>query len=290
MYQPLWAQDIAPKGVFLTDSIMIGEEISYTLSVKYPKGWQIVFPDSTYDYAPFEFNRKTYISTVSDSTWAFDSVTYVLSSFEIDPIQQLQLPIYVLQKNDSIEILSDPDSVYFHDMITQLPDSIVLKNNVAFRELVYSYNYLYIGIGTAVTLLILVGGYFLFRKTIHAKYQLYFLQRDYRRFVQQYEADMQRIQNGKDNTAAIEGLVLSWKTFMERMENRPFTKYTTREIIAAGYGGEELNGTLRKIDQSIYGKVAIEDMHQNLSALSQFTSNQFEIKKQEIKKQETNNG
>ena len=40
------AQEIEPDGYFLQDSTQIGEEILYSLYVKYPKDLEVLFPDS----------------------------------------------------------------------------------------------------------------------------------------------------------------------------------------------------------------------------------------------------
>ncbi|UXP31046.1 hypothetical protein N6H18_11865 [Reichenbachiella agarivorans] len=280
--QAVHSQDIQPRGQFLQDSLKIGEEIQFSLAVQYPKNWQVIFPDSTFDFSPFEFSKKKYSPTHADSTLAYDSVIYTISSFEIDLIQRLQLPMYIIQQNDSIEILSNFDSVYLQEMVAVLPDSIILRNNLDFQALHYDWNYLYIGIGAAILLILLVGSYFLFGKNLRAKYRLYLLKKDYERFVLQFENAVNQVKANHDNTHTIEAAVLLWKKFMERLEDRPFTKYTSKEILLAGYG-DGLKDVLKKIDQSIYGKVAIDDIHSNLEALNHYTAERYELKREEVK-------
>ncbi|MCV9386402.1 hypothetical protein [Reichenbachiella ulvae] len=278
----LHAQNIQPKGFFVQDSMKLGEEIEYTISIAYPKDWQVVLPDSNFNYSPFEFSRKSYAPTRSDSTLAIDSITYTLSSFEIDPVQKLQLPVYVVKGKDSIEILSNMDSIIFKELIQNVPDSIILKQNLAFKELEYSINYWYISIGVALLIVILVAVYYFFGSQIIARYKLYQLNRDYKKFMMQFEEGVQKVKANQDNTHAIEAMVLLWKQFMERMENRPFTKYTSKEIVAAGYG-DGLKGVLQKIDSAIYGRLTVEDIYRNLDSLSHFTTERFERKREEVK-------
>lgn len=276
------AQEVTPVGRFAQDSMKLGEEIQFSLSVTYPKGWQVIFPDSTFNYAPFEFSQKRFWETQVDSTLATDSVIYTLSSFEIDSIQSLQLPVFIQQGDDSIQLLSNFDSIYLQQMITVLPDSIKLRQNLAFKELDYSLNYLYLSIGMGILLILGLGTYFLFGKQIKNKYLLYVLNKDYKKFILSFDEGISEVKAHNDNTKQIESLLLLWKQFMERLENRPFTKYTSKEILSAGYG-EGLKSVLQEIDKSIYGRVAIEDIHKNLDALGEFTSERFEIKREEVK-------
>ena len=96
------AQQLVPKGLFLSDSIKIGEEVIYSLSIEYPRGSNLIFPDSLYDFSPFEYIKKTEFFTKSDSVKSFDSVIYYLSTFEIDPVQKLTLPVFLISAGDSI--------------------------------------------------------------------------------------------------------------------------------------------------------------------------------------------
>jgi len=123
------AQNIEPDGYFLEKEIKIGEEVSYSLSVRYVKNLNILFPDSTYDFGTFEYNSRTYFTTKTDSTSSFDSVVYELSTFEIDSIQYLQLPIFVLNDEDSLIYLSSIDSIQLVHIVTEIPENPELKAN-----------------------------------------------------------------------------------------------------------------------------------------------------------------
>ena len=48
---------------------------------------------------------------------AFDSVVYGFQSFEIDLIQKLQLPVFVIQSNDSIVLTTPLDSLFFEELV-----------------------------------------------------------------------------------------------------------------------------------------------------------------------------
>ena len=122
-----YSQSVQPKGEFLEDTISIGKSIPYALSIKYPKALDIVFPDSIFDFSPYEIEEKIYFPTVSDDEFSFDSAVYYITTFEIDTVQYLALPIYLLQGGDSVEIKAAQDSVILRQLVTEIPDSVAVE-------------------------------------------------------------------------------------------------------------------------------------------------------------------
>lgn len=275
------AQEISSKGVFLSDSVKIGEEVQYALTVKYPKDLQVIFTDSSFVYTPFEFYSKTFFPTVSDSTYAYDSAIYSLATFEIEKIQALQIPIYILNGQDSVEVLPDMDSIFLKEMITHVPDSVNFRANIAYLPVDYALNYPYIMIGLAVFLVLLVGAFFLFGKSIRIKIKLYRLRKEFEKFSSNFENGISRIRTNESNTTVVEEILVIWKKYMESIENRPFTKYTSKEIIKAGYGSE-LKNILQTIDKAIYGNINDEEMHKNFESLEDFTLDRYQSKIKEV--------
>ena len=274
------AQEITPKGYFVADSMKIGEEFEYSLSIKYPKSSEVIFPDSSYNYAPFEFYSKKYFPTREDSTYAYDSVIYSLSSFEIDKVQYLQLPVFMLHGKDSIPVLPPKDSILLVEMITQVPDSLVFKENTAFHKVPLAFNYPYLVIGLGILVVMLIIGYFSFGKTIKRKIRLYRLRKEYEKFSQSFEKGIGRVKKDHDINLLEEVLVV-WKKYMERLEDKPFTKYTTREILNSGYD-QTLKDVLRNIDRSIYGQFDDEQIHKNFETLEDFTLERYKLRIKEV--------
>lgn len=275
------AQEIAPFGKFLKDSVMVGEEVQYSLSVKYPLDWQIVFPDSTFGFEPFEFYSKKFFPTRTDSTHAFDSAVYTLSSFEVDLVQKLQVPVYLLNGNDSTIILANPDSVFLKELVTIMPDSLKFKENVTYRAVDYAFNYPYFMIGLGVFFILVVGVYFLFGNAIQKKIKLYRMRKAYENFSLQFERGIIKIKQSETNSKLIEEILVTWKEYMEKLEDRPFTKYTSKEILKVGYE-KELKTVLETIDRSIYGSIGDEEMHKNFEALEDFTLERYQAKIKEV--------
>jgi len=278
----VFGQSISPFGKFLTDSINIGERIQYSLSVKYPANYEVIFPDSTYDFAPFEFYSKTYFPTRIDSLHAIDSAVYTVGSFEIDLVQKLQLPIFIIDGKDSTTVLTAPDSVYFREMVVVVPDSLAFRENLAFQKVFYAFNYPYLLIGIGILLVIGALVYLVFGKSIRVKIKLYRLRKAYEQFCVDFERGINHIRQQETKKELLEEILVIWKRYMEKLEDRPFTKYTSKEILKAGYA-IDLKLVLQNIDQSIYGFTDNEKMHKNFESLEDFTLERYQEKLNHVK-------
>ena len=108
---PVKGQIVQPESSFNKDSVKIGEEVVYSRSIRYLSTKDVVFPDSLFNFAPFELYKKVSFPTRSDSIFSLDSAVYHLSTFELDTVQLLNLPIFmVLCLNMSIYSLFISDS------------------------------------------------------------------------------------------------------------------------------------------------------------------------------------
>ncbi|MEQ8712036.1 MAG: hypothetical protein RIC80_03415 [Cyclobacteriaceae bacterium] len=274
-------QQISSQGTFMADSFKIGQPVKYVLTAKYPRTREIIFPDSSFSYYPFEYLSRTYFSTTADSTFAFDSVIYELTSFEIDKVQQLDLPVFLLTSNDSIEIKTPPDSIYLTELIPVVYDSMELKANTSFLDVPFAINYPYLTIGGAVLLVLALAVYLIFGKTIRKKLLIRRLRKDFEKFTASFE---QGINDIKKHTGpqVTENTVAVWKRYMERLEDRPYTKLTTKEILASGLE-DKLKDSLKGIDRNIYGHQDIQDLHRNFEVLEDFTLERYKRRINEVK-------
>src|SRR5687767_1484774 len=106
-----FSQNVIVKGGFLTDSIKIGEEAAFYLSARYPSKLSVLFPDSTFAFTPFEFQKKIYFATETTDTISVDSAVYFMTTFEVDREQVLRLPVYVINPADCTQFLSEADTI-----------------------------------------------------------------------------------------------------------------------------------------------------------------------------------
>ena len=280
------AQSLKPQGYFSADTLKIGEPVRYTLTFRYPRDLEVVFPDEKASYAPFEYLDRQFFPTRSDSVFSYDSVVYEVTTFELDSVQPLTLPVYVVDTDesgqaDSTAIYANIDSVYLQQVIQQLPDSLALKENTNPLKipLQFNYPYLLIGIGAFIALLILL--YVLFGKQLRRQWQLRRLRKANRQFTERFGQALTSLKAHPDRKRSEEVLVL-WKRYMERLDRTPYTKMTTREI-AQLPSGEPLRDDLRAIDRSIYGKAMNGELIGHFEQLEQHTHRRFQQRVEEIK-------
>lgn len=278
----LTAQDIHPKGGFQEDSIKIGISIPYSLSIKYPSRMDVVFPDSLYDFSPFEIEGKQYFPTKSDSTYSYDSAIYHLSTFEIDSIQYLRLPVYFVNGSDSIPVYSDNDSVFLVELIPILPDSIQLIENTTYFNIPGQFNYPYLLIGLAVLTVIIVVVLIVFGGKIKKLFQIRQLKKRHQKFLDKYD----QLANGINSQSTIEEkehTAFVWKKYLEKLEKLPVTKLTTKEVSQILQPTEEVIEALKGVDKAIYSNKKGEFLSSSFSALRTDAINRYETKIASIK-------
>ena len=148
------------------------------------KNRPVIFPDSLYNFAPFELVDKAYFDTKSDSIVSIDSAVYYLSTFEIDTVQYLTLPVFVMLGEDSLSVYSNQDSIILNQVVLQMPDSINLEENAFYRPVGLQFNYPYwiVALVTLGVLVLIV--LFVYGKAIRKKIQLYRLKKKLETFLQ----------------------------------------------------------------------------------------------------------
>ncbi len=280
------AQSLRPNGYFSADTLKIGEPVYYTLTFRYPRDLEVVFPNEDTRYAPFEYLDRQFFPTRSDSLLSYDSVVYKLTTFELDSVQPLTLPVYVIDTDengqlDSTALYADIDSVLLQQVIAQLPDSLALKENTQVLDVPLQFNYPYLLIGIAALLALLAVLYALFGKQLRQRWQLRRLQKANRQFTEQFARAMTHLKTDPSAKHSEEALVV-WKRYMERLDRAPYTKMTTREI-AALPAGELLRDDLRAIDRRIYGKQRNGELIEHFEQLRHHTRQRFAQRIEEVK-------
>ena len=282
----LAAQALKPEGHFQSDSIKVGEPVLYVLTFRYPQDLEVVFPGEKDKYTPFEYLDQEFVPTRTDSLYSFDSVVYKLTTFELDSVQRLALPVYVINhrkdgKSDSTAIYADADSVMLKRLIAQMPDSVNVKANTNYRlvNLQFNYPYLLVAVGALVLISVLI--FFVFGKTISRRWQIYRLKKERKRFNEQFDKAMTVLKKSPDKRHT-ENVLIVWKKYMERLDNAPYTKMTTREIVEL-QSATTLQENLRAIDRSIYGRSANGELVSHFNHLYEHTDNRFKQRIDDIK-------
>lgn len=275
------AQTTMVRAAFLHDSIRIGDEVPFYLTATYPVAEQVLFPDSTFDFSPLEFRRKVYFPTRSTSTRSYDSVVYYLSSFGIDRVQGLSLPVYQLAEKDCTIFTSNRDSILMQQLVPQLPDSlrsIPVRASLAYQEVDSQFNFPLALIGYGVIVLLGTILWLLFGERIRRHYRIKKLQKAHALFTSAFD---QQLRTGPSfSRKETESALIIWKRYMEQLSPLPYTRMTTPETLRVEKDAN-LAKSLRYIDAAIYGSAVPE---QNaLNALKGFADQRFNKKLEEVK-------
>jgi hypothetical protein len=245
----LMAQEIQLKGQFLQDSMGLGEPVEFTLSAKYPAEMQILFPDSTHDFSPFEYQSKKYFTTKTDSLFSFDSAVFTLLSFEIEQFQQLRLPVFIILEEDSNSVYTQADSIFLQEMIPVVSDTLQLKTNTIFLKVDKDFNYPLLIVILVILLIIIVLVIVFFGKKLRLKWQIWRLGRKHEKFLELF-----RPQVTNPKTEEVEKLLFTWKKHVEIISKRPYAKLTSKEIHIM-HQDDILYQNLQKMDKNIYSSV-----------------------------------
>ena len=272
------------RGYLLKDSAAIGEIVPYILTASYPRDKQVVFPDSTFSVAPFELSGKRFFPTRSLDGASYDSAVYFVSTFEIDSIQVLRLPVFLVTAADSTAVYARPDSLRLRYRVTIPLDSVAveklpLKANTAYQRVKWLFNYPVLMMVAVVLAIVSIIAWLVFGKQIRRFFALRRLRKAYENFQQRYTQALEGLGSEASSRRAEEALVM-WKKYMEELEQFPFTKSTSREILRR-YSSDLLASALRNIDRAIYG--GYDASHDPFVFLKTYSRQQFEKREAELK-------
>jgi hypothetical protein len=275
-----FGQEVSTKGQFIQDSLLIGETVNFSLTASYPKGMDIIFPDSTHRFSTFEYVKKRYFPTRSDSVFSFDSVVYTLTTFEIDKVQSLSLPVYIIQRGDSIPVYAKADTIYLKEVIDEMPEEIALREDLVYREVDYPFNYPFLLIFIFLLSFIFLITYSIFGNKISKRIKIYRLKKDYRKFDKEFTFLIDQLRYKPINEKTEQTLIF-WKGYLEKLENIPYKKFTSREIIRFT-NNEQIKPALQIIDRKIYGDAYDNDVYQEFEKLKSFAKERYLQKTEEL--------
>jgi hypothetical protein len=241
---------------FLADTLKIGEKVPFAVTAKYPRKVNILYPDSLYSFNPFELESKQYFPTRTVDSLSYDSVVYYITSYEIDSIQMFRMPVYVLQGSDCTMVFGAADSIILKEFVKTVPDSVAanqlpLKTNTSYLNVSWLFNYpiaVYIAAGLVI---IAVVVWIVFGKRIRRYFILQRLTKNHADFLNRFAEAMNQLQSDFTSLKAENALVI-WKKYMEGLDQKPYTRYSSKEILRMLNEGN-LATALRSIDRMVYG-------------------------------------
>lgn len=251
---------VPPRGRFLQPSVQVGELVDYELSYTHAPGLNVIFPDSTANYAPFEYVGKTYRPTRTRQGRSLDETVYHLRTFALDSVQRLELPVTVLQGLDTLTIPTTAATVRLKRTVTPIVDGTapVLRENTTLLPVEPAFNYPYWLAGLGMAAVVLGGVALGFGRRWRRRYQLYKLRKNHVYFLTQYARHVERFTLSR-SLNNMERAITLWKNYLTTLESSAISSLTTREIVAYYHNDKDVKLALRLADRVIYGNQFTED-------------------------------
>jgi len=277
-----FGQQIKPKGVFLTDSIEVGRPFFYSLTYRHAPGKEVFFPDTSFNFLPFEIISKRNFTSNTDEkeTVTLDSAVYQFVTFDVSPFQVLSVPVFIYQKKDCTAVYTDSDSIFLRNSNYLPGDSIVLKQETTLIPLSSEFNFSILIGALAVFIGVIGAVYWVFGKDIYKQWQLIKLQRRHLEYIRSFNR-LLRSAREKNNIKDAEKAIIVWKNYLERLERKPFATYTTREIMD-NMPDDALAEALKNMDGIIYGQVKSSNMDASLEVLKTGATRIYRMKRRQI--------
>ena len=274
---------IEVNGKFLNDSLKLGLPIQYSLSARHDENVEILFPDTLFDYGHFNYIGKKFFPTRTVNHVSLDSAIYTFVSFETGPAQFLSLPVFIVNHKDCTRVNILADSIYFKSLINPLEEVDGLREDVDYFQVNINDDftrYYIIGAGATIFLILIWA---LFGRRIRRTYKLYLLSIQHRSFSLNFDRLRRRLK--QENTVPmVEGALVLWKKYMEDLEEKPFSTYTSKEILKF-IPDENLSEALKYIDKVIYGQLISQEAPASLDILESVSLSSYRNKRETVKKE-----
>ncbi|WP_229755388.1 hypothetical protein [Hymenobacter cavernae] len=261
---PAWAQAPVranePQGRFLRPTVRVGEVIDYELTLQHAPSLEVVFPDSTATFKPFEFVGKTYQPTRTRQGRSLDRAIYHLRTFALDSVQQLSLPVTILRGEDTLTVATSPAAVR---LLRTAPlvspnEPPVLQQDTTLQPVASDFNYPYLLAVVDVVALIAAGLGLGFGRRLRKRYQRYKMRKNHVYFLAQYARHVERFTLSRSLTN-MERAITLWKNYLTGLEDNGINSLTTKEIVALYQNDPDVNRALRVADKVIYANQLVED-------------------------------
>jgi hypothetical protein len=274
-----------PEGKFLQQKVKIGEPVKYALVFKHKPELEVVFPDSSYRFVPFEFIKKESFPTITIGNISIDSAVYLVRTFSIVSVQKLDLPVFVLQDRDTIPVFGQGGSIHLQEVVQQVPEPPVFKENTEIETIEQRFNYQYLLLGLTAVLILFGVLWFVFRQRILTRYRLYILSKKHAAFISRYNIYIDRFHKSA-SLENMEKAITLWKNYLTNLEDHAINSFTTKEIVNYYENDEDVTTALKLFDRAIYGNILSDKISETLTAfylLHHFADRRYEIIKEQTR-------
>ncbi|HSI91598.1 MAG TPA: hypothetical protein VK927_10810 [Adhaeribacter sp.] len=271
-----------PQGRFLKTSIKLGEPVAFALVYKHAPEAEVVFPDSSYRFLPFELIRKESFPTRTANNISTDSAIYHLRTFDLEKVQELNLPVFLLQQKDTIPVFGEPAAIDLEEMVESVPEPPVFKEILSLQPVPERFNYPYWLAGFALLIIFLTVIWFSFRQRFLTRFRLYKLAKSHTAFISRYNTYIDRFHRSA-SLHDMEKAITIWKNHLTYLEEKPINSFTTKEIVTYYEHDEDVTTALKLFDRAIYGNIVSDKISDTLTAfylLHHFADRRYEFVKE----------
>ncbi len=270
-----------PIGIFLTDSIEVGKPVYYSLSFRHPAKTEVFFPDSTFNFSPFEILSQKNFTSVTDHRGTLDSTLYQLVTFDVAALQPLRVPVYIFNGRDSVAVYPAMDSIFLRkNNLVVAAGKKSLTPEVTLVPLSKEFNFS-IALGILALAIGVIGSInWVFGREIQKQWRLLKLQRRHLEYLRTFNKLLRNARE-KGSIKDAEKAIIVWKNYLERLENKPFATYTTREIMD-NMPDDLLAEALKNMDGIIYGQAKSKKMDGSLEVLKAGATRLYRNKRRQI--------
>jgi hypothetical protein len=272
----------APTGRFSRATVAVGQPLDYELRYEHAPDEEVVFPDSLATFAPFEYVGRTWQPTHTSNGRSLDRAVYHLRTFSLAATQQLQLPVLVLRRTDTLRLLPPVVQVQLRRTAPALPAGatapLALRQDLSQLPLAPAFNYPFLLAGLAGVLALAAAGIALFGRRWRRRYGLYKRRKNHVYFLAQFARHAERFALSRSAPVA-ERVVVLWKNYLSSLEDTNLSSLTTKELVEHFNNDDDVRRALRATDRVVYGNLLSEDAQEVDAAfqrLRNFAERQYE--------------
>lgn len=258
-----------PKAYFSKDSLYVGKPVFFSLTYLHNGKTDLLFPDSSYNYKPFEFLEVEFFPTKTQNGKSLDSVVYKLITFNVDSTYSLSLPVQLLRSKKTI--FSDSASIKLHSLLhaNDIRNHRIKKSTGYFRvPLDFNFpKFLYYLFLLLVSLAVFWA---LFGKFLIRNVRIWQFGQKHQKFSTAFK----KLSKSPKNFANISSGLIIWKNYLEWLLKKPYSTMTTSEI-SKTLKNERLEDALKEFDLAIYGGVLSDQIPFAFNILFDFASDSF---------------
>lgn len=257
----------------------------YTLVFKHDKNLEVVFPDSAYRFYPFEYMKRENFPTKTIENTSTDSVIYWLRTFEISPELKLNVPVFILNQNDTLTRAGNTAYIQLQEVVKEVQEPLVFKENLTIQTVPEKTNFVTWAIGLIGFFTIFGIVWVMFRARILRRYRIYKLTKNHTYFVNRYNMYIDRFHKSA-SLQNMEKAIALWKNYLSDLEDNAINSFTTKEIVSFYENDEDVTTALKLFDRAIYGNIVSENVAETLTAfylLHHFADRRYDFIKEQTR-------